>query len=312
MKFTIRQPLSFILRGQRDNQEDSRWPDSDVIDAGQRFFMVCDGVGGSDMGELASATVTKSFATELARFNWSHDFANDVFVRVLDTAYNALDKVSGKDNIDMATTLTFAALHGHGLTLAHIGDSRIYHIRPSDGIIYRSNDHSLANNMVHKGMLSPLEAEDDLRRSIITRFMAPTDSDQRRSLATVLRTTDVQAGDYLLLCSDGVLNDLSDEDLFSIVCSERDDAAKMADIKARCMDSHDNSTAILIPIDHVEGLTSDPTEDNVEHAGSDADSAFNTVRVTKRTPGVTDVESMSRKPQGNCVVQFFKRLFHSR
>ena len=155
-----------MLLGQRSNQEDCRWPQEDVIDAHQRFFIVCDGVGGQDKGEVASS---------LENFDWNEEFTNAAFAEVLDEAYNALDHQATNANNGMATTFTLVVFHTGGVAMAHIGDSRIYHVREHEGIIYRSSDHSLVNNLVHRGVLTPQQASVDPRRNIITRYMAPTD-----------------------------------------------------------------------------------------------------------------------------------------
>lgn len=252
MRIELRQAYSFILQGARDNQEDSRFPETDMPQPGQRFFIVCDGVGGHEKGEVASKLVCQSMGALLAKHDWTENFSNADFGHVLDTAYNELDANATASNRDMATTLVFAAFHGGGMTLAHIGDSRIYHIRPDEGIIYRSDDHSMVNSMVHSGMITPDEATCDSRRHIITRYMSPTDSDQTRCMATVLRTADVKEGDFVFLCSDGVLQSVDDDILIEIISSHNSDLEIINEIKRRCQKSTDNSTATLIHVGHVE------------------------------------------------------------
>ena len=253
MKIQIESVRSFHQIGQRSNQEDARCPDADRSEPSQRFFLVCDGVGGSEAGEVASHTVCEAFARALAKTDLQHtDFSNADFAQALDAAYNALDKVDNNRGSDMATTLTFAAFHKSGCTLAHIGDSRIYQLRPNMGIVYRSDDHSLVNQMVHSGVITPEQAVTHPQRNIITRCMAPLAEDQSRSPATVYRSDDVQKGDWFLLCTDGVLHNMDDDDIEQLILEHDNADDIIATMAQQSKDSPDNNTATLIHIADVE------------------------------------------------------------
>ena len=289
MKIALKTSYSFHQFGQRDNQEDSRYPDIDMVDGGHRFFLVCDGVGGCEKGEVASNTVCKSFASSLRDFDFSHEFTSDDFGRALDHAYDALDKKSDSSNEGMATTLTFICFHEGGCTMAHIGDSRIYQVRPSEGIIYRSEDHSLVNSMVHNGMITPEEAVNHPQSNIITRYMESVASDESRCMATLLQTKDIQAGDYFFLCTDGVLHCVTDEELVNILTDDSlSDADKIQKMAAMSHDSNDNNTAWLIGVDHVEGAVTEvpKCED------SNQDDAGKTQRVRVDHKETMEIESL--------------------
>ena len=242
---------SFSQLGQRDNQEDARFPDTDTAAAGQRYFVVCDGVGGSDKGEDASRLVATTIGRQMQKLDLTQEFTDDRLLDVLDHAFIALDEAADKRHADMGTTLTMVVFHAAGCTMAHIGDSHIYHIRPGEGIVYRSDDHSLVNQMVHSGMLTPDEAVNHPQSNVITRCMEPTRSDQRRSMATVFRTRDIRQGDYVLLCTDGVLHCISDEELVALVEGDRNCQEKMRTLADRCKDSTDNNTAWMVRVDQV-------------------------------------------------------------
>jgi len=255
MKIHLYQSYSFHQQGLRDYQEDSRFPDTDVPKTSQRFFLVCDGVGGCEKGEIASQTVCGTFGKVLSGFDFGKDFKNSDLSHVLDKVYDALDEEANDENREMATTMTFIAFHEGGCTMAHIGDSRIYQIRPSEGILYRSDDHSMVNSMVHNGMISPEEAINHPQSNVITRYMESVESDQNRSMATVMRTKDIQAGDYFFLCTDGVLHCVSDDVLMDILVSDNDDESKIQTIAMTCQNCEDNNTAYLI---HVSNVETDP------------------------------------------------------
>ena len=146
----IRQPLSFSEIGRKDNQEDSLFP----TDAGTetRVFVLCDGMGGHEMGEVASGIVASTLGNYLLLFA---DINKIAFEEALDDAYNALDQMPDNFARKPGTTLTCLCLNEDSYLVAHIGDSRIYHVRPSlfnpqtgrGGIIYQSSDHSLVNDL---------------------------------------------------------------------------------------------------------------------------------------------------------------------
>lgn len=283
MKILLGQAYSFHQQGFRDYQEDSRWPDCDQPSPNQRFYLVCDGVGGSEKGELASQTVCKTFGKMLETFDFDKDFSNSDFSRILDVAYDSLDKVADSTSFDMGTTMTFAAFHGEGCTLAHIGDSRIYQIRPSVGMLYRSDDHSLVNQMVHSGIITPEEAEHHPQKHVITRCMSPVVEDQSRCIATVMRTKDIQNGDYFLLCSDGVLDKMTDGQIVQLLSSEKADSQKIQEMADLCKDSTDNNTAFLIHIDKVERKN----ECKFENL-----SPKDTVKIQAQTQSIEEIESV--------------------
>lgn len=295
MKIELFPPLSFIQLGKRDNQEDARCPDIDQMDASQRFFVVCDGVGGASYGELASKTVCMAIQKKMKKFDLSQDFTNEMFSEVLDYAYGQLDRQAESASMDMGTTLTFLCLHGEGCTIAHIGDSRIYQLRPNIGIVYKSDDHSLVNNMVRSGMLSPEQAEDHPQGNVITRCMKPVSGMENRSLATVLRTIDVRQGDYFLLCSDGVQKCLDDDKLVELLLMNDDSNKKKMQLMAQMAhDSHDNNTAILVQVRFVENdEDSDSLQD--EAGWNDPETIGNqlpTQKFSKKRQVSTEIESI--------------------
>ncbi len=301
MKITLGQAFSFHQQGQRDYQEDSRFPDSDRPSASQRFFVVCDGVGGCEKGEVASQTVCRAIGKEMNDIDFDENFTNSDFSTVLDAAYDALDRKSNRHNQEMATTLTFACFHNGGCTLAHIGDSRIYHFRKGKGFIYRSEDHSLVNSMVHNGMMTPDEALDNPQKHVITRYMEPVDSDRNRCMATVLSTKDILDGDYIFLCTDGVCNQMDDDEIIDILSnSEMSDEVKLSTMAQMCKESDDNNTAILIPIANV---VADKQEiKSVESSGG-------TKKFLFLESTIEEIESIQRQ-NGMRFINWVKQIFN--
>lgn len=252
MKITIGQPLAFSEIGKKDNQEDFLYPNPTGVTTSQRFFILCDGMGGHEHGEVASQTVAESMGEYLYKENKAVVTPDD-FNKALSYAYDCLDE---KDTDDrgkkMGTTMTCVVLHDDGVLVAHIGDSRVYHISPKTGVRHVTSDHSLVNDLLKAGELTEEEAKNYPHKNIITRAMQP--NQERRTKAEISLITDLESGDYLFLCCDGVLEQLTNERLCEILADcKMTDADKLAAIKAECDGkTRDNYTCWLIPIDKVE------------------------------------------------------------
>ena len=253
MEIRLSQPFSFQQLGLRCNQEDSRFPDCDEPKASQSYFLVCDGVGGSEKGEVASRTVCDAFGEALSSFSASYEFSLSNFETALGHAFAMLEAKTDDSNRGMATTLSFAAFHRNGCFIAHIGDSRVYYIRPGSGIIYRTEDHSLVQALVRAGAITEEQAKTHPRRNVITRAIGVTGANGERPTATTINITDIQPGDYVFLCSDGVLSEISDETLVKILSSNISDREKRDQIASICQNSGDNNTAWIIRVDNVAG-----------------------------------------------------------
>lgn len=255
MKILLHQPYSFHQLGRRANQEDARFPDTDRPSAAaQPFFAVCDGVGGAEGGELASSAVCSSLGKFMDDQDPALPFALEDFQEALECAYRSLyETMSQAQNFDMATTLTFLYFSSVGVSMAHMGDSRIYQFRQGKGMIYRSDDHSLVNEMVRNGEIAPEEAESHSLRNCITRCMNFIPDGAEMPCAEMRMTRDVLPGDCFFLCTDGVLHGISDSDLEQLLCFEPGtDEEKMEMIAHEASTSTDNNTALLVRVKDVE------------------------------------------------------------
>ena len=146
--------------------------------------------------------------------------------------------------------------------MAHIGDSRIYHVRPNTGIVYQSSDHSLVNDLLRAGELTEEEAVNFPQKNVITRAMQP--NQERRHRADVFSFKDIKGGDYFFLCCDGVLEQLTNDKLCEILSGKNfSDTQKLEAIKQVCDGkTKDNYTCYLIPIDQVDMEKSDKEDVN--------------------------------------------------
>lgn len=255
----IRKPCALNEIGKRANQEDSIFPSKGMADESSRLFLVCDGMGGHENGEVASRLVCDTFASVLQDVD-DESIDADKFKQALSAAYDALDSEDPDpmSTRKMGTTLTFLHLADSKVVVAHMGDSRVYHIRPhtDNPIVYRTNDHSLVNELVRAELITPEEALTHPRRNVITRAMQP--NLERRYDADVREFFDVLPGDYFFMCSDGILESLRDDVLIEILRRDDTDDQKMEAIRQLCEESsNDNFSAYLVPIE--EGIAYDPS-----------------------------------------------------
>ena len=260
MEYRLRTYSIFEYGQRRDDkgnphQEDSAWPQPGTASPNDRLFIVCDGMGGHDAGEVASQTVCRAMASSVLGAGDSFD--DRVFLKALSDAYDALDVRDTGAKKKMGTTMTFLKLHSGGATIAHIGDSRVYHIRPGKTaedtrILFKTKDHSLVSALIQAGELTEEEAKTFPRRNVITRAMQPHTNP--RPKADIAHITDIRAGDWFYLCSDGMLKNMDDTQLrHNFSDAAGDDEQKRAGLVAATEFNKDNHTAIMVHILSVTG-----------------------------------------------------------
>ena len=260
MKITIQPPLFLNETGRRDNNEDSIFSTvTEGVAHSQPVFLVCDGVGGAERGEIASGIVAEGFGTFFQ--NCVADQAS--IAAALDAVQTQLDEYldANPEARGMGTTLTFLQLHEQGATIAHIGDSRVYHLRNGD-ILFQTEDHSLVNEMKKQGV----PVDESAKSNVITR--AVQGHSVRKVSADVHLIKDIQPNDYFFLCSDGIWEAFSNADLQNLAQAKMSNHEKVAVIQKACVDkSRDNYSAYWIEIDNVEAdnapqilLTSDTAD----------------------------------------------------
>lgn len=275
MKYKI-QAKSIYELGQRTNQEDSIFPAHNESTPEDRLFILCDGMGGHEKGEVASSTVCKVMSqTILSRWSPDEPLSDQLLQQAIDEAYDALDAKDNGEVRKMGTTMTILCLHSEGATVAHIGDSRVYQLRPNlyyryrndcsitsdefqlidkygiGGIVFKTQDHSLVHDLVKIGEITEEEAKNHPQKNVITRAMQPCQ--EHRSKADIVHLTNIRKGDYFYLCSDGMLEQTSDDNLLYILnrldTPLENTVEMLRDITS---ENKDNHTAHLIYIEAVE------------------------------------------------------------
>ena len=283
--------LSVNEIGQRSNQEDS------IIQWSNRLFVLCDGMGGHEKGEVASQTVCQSLVTWFENnVNPDAPFTDDQLREAIEYAYQQLDNYADGNPKQMGTTLTLLYVHKQGVTAAHIGDSRIYHIRPissanlgevrrglNEGILYQSRDHSLVFDLFQSGEISYEEMQNFTQKNVITRAMTPGEDNRHRP--DIIHITDIQPGDYFYMCSDGMLEQMSNDELVSLVSNERKDEEKRQQLIAVTSNNQDNHSAWLI---HIKDVIKEEGDEQL--VNEESISRCNAINILPQAAGNNDVE----------------------
>ena len=220
MKLQIFHPQAIHELGNRENQEDAIYPEACTANTESRVFVVCDGMGGLEKGEVASDAVCKTLGRVAETIlQTTGTFTDDDFEHCLSAAFDALDAADAEGTSSMGTTMTFLCIHDGGCLVSHIGDSRIYHLRPSmgpqRGVLFRSRDHSLVQQMYEAGDICYNDMATSSKKNIILKAMQPHQEERTRPSFAHIAT--VWPGDYFLLCTDGMLEKMDDEQLMALL-----------------------------------------------------------------------------------------------
>lgn len=223
--------------GMRPEQEDTIYPPLGKQSDADRLFLVCDGMGGHEEGGMASRLVCEAISRSimLSMADQEGYFSDEQLYQAINDAYDVLDsQPQATSQLAMGTTMALLKLHEGGATIAHIGDSRVYHIRPGEDaqrtrILFRTTDHS--GSTAHS----------------VNRAMQP--AMPQRSVPDIYHTTDILPGDYFYLCSDGMLEQMDDTRLcFNFSDVTGNDENKIDILRRATNENRDNHSAVIVHI----------------------------------------------------------------
>jgi PPM family protein phosphatase len=226
-------------RQRRDN-EDSALARAPV-------FVVADGMGGAQAGEVASRIAIEAFERGLPD---SGTPEQRLATRVREANHQIYERSrADRGRAGMGTTLTAAYLDQSHVAVAHVGDSRAYLYR--DGTLQRlTQDHSLVDELVRRGKLTEEQAAEHPQRSIITRALGPEPEVEVDTWSYPAR-----AGDVVLLCSDGLTSMVSEERIAEILAAHHDLGAAADELirEANEAGGRDNITVVLFRVEELDG-----------------------------------------------------------
>ena len=238
--------LSDIGRVRSQNQDAFR---IEELDRHTILAVVCDGMGGAKSGNIASRLAIDVFVDEVKN-SWKSTMPQEQIGQLLQDAlklanFTVYDQARQfAEFAGMGTTLVAALLNGKNATIVNVGDSRCYHITHSD-IRRITVDHSVVQMMVDRGELTPEEARNYPGRNYITRAVGT-----EPTVESDLFAIRVERGEALLLSSDGLHNELDDQEiLFEVVHGVNNDncCKRLFDIADK-RGSPDNVTCVLVMV----------------------------------------------------------------
>jgi len=215
--------------------------DSYLVDKNNKYCIVADGMGGHKAGEIASAMAVEEIGKYL------DENKPETLHATVDALYEAIRRANNKvfktarlnfDYSGMGTTIVMTYFYGEKVILANVGDSRAYLMR--DGELKQiTTDHSMVEQLVSEGTITREQAKTHPQRNVITRAIG-TD----RELQADIYMLSAKKGDIILLCSDGLTNEIEEDALGRMLASGA--SADTLIQRAKENGGHDNITAVII------------------------------------------------------------------
>lgn len=225
----------------REMNQDYMYTSENAVGNLPNLFIVADGMGGHKAGEFASRYTVDTIVESIRA-----DKETEPVCLIRNAIQTANAKLIEKSNEDIAmsgmgTTVVVVTVINDKAVVANVGDSRMYVIGKE--IVQITRDHSLVEEMVRMGELAKDAAKDHPDKNIITRAVGATES-----IDIDFFEVELFPQDYILMCSDGLTNMVEDEDIRTIVHSQRDVAERVEKLveAANNNGGHDNITVIVI------------------------------------------------------------------
>lgn len=234
----------------RDGNEDSAFVSG-------RLIAVADGMGGHAGGEVASRVAIRtlqSMAPMLTDETIDSDSSHDLIINSLHTIDVEIGDFA-REAIElrgMGTTLTALVIHDDAIALLHVGDSRCYRLR-GNTLEQLSNDHTVIQELLSQGAITPTEALDHPQRSVLTQALMG-----EGNIVPILQLYDAKAGDRYLLCSDGLSSVLTEKEI-KLLLKKRDKKAAIKDLidATYIQGAPDNITIVIADITPEEIVTNE-------------------------------------------------------
>lgn len=239
---------------QRDHNEDSIFTLNSVISDGNAeipfgLFVLADGMGGHQHGEVASGMAVRAFSNYLINkiflniINPEQLFQGESMQELMEKAVHEAQQMVLRKAPGGGTTLTAAMVIGEQVTIAHVGDSRIYFIYQDGRIQTATQDHSLVRRLMDLGQITEEQAMSDSRRNVLYRALG-----QAETLRPDIDTKLFPIPGYILLCSDGLWGVVPQAEIFRVVTSKDDMINKTQQLITMANDAGgpDNISIILV------------------------------------------------------------------
>jgi protein phosphatase len=220
------------------------------------LFVVADGMGGAQAGEVASRIAVESFEGGLQATSEPEaalaQLTRDANARIHELSHSHAEQAG------MGTTLTAVYVGEREVSIAHVGDSRAYRLRAGE-LLRLTEDHSLVDELLRQGRLTPEEALEHPQRSVITRALGP-----EGFVEVDTRSYSAQDGDVYLLCSDGLTTMVPEPRLAELLLAHESlrDAGEALIAAANEAGGRDNITVLLLRVEELDASAAPPTEES--------------------------------------------------
>ena len=212
------------------------------------LYIVADGMGGHNAGEVASSMAVQEIASYIRKnievLTLGHKEIQELVRNAIFYANDKVYKTSilKRNCLGMGTTLSMVLAKESSIYIGHVGDSRIYLIREKD-ISRLTEDHSLVAELIKAGTIKPEEAYNHPQKNVITRALGT-----EYSIEPDVSRWDIQCDDFILICTDGLSNAVYEEDMVCIfeAASDLNEACELLIEKAKEKGGFDNITAVVI------------------------------------------------------------------
>ena len=220
--------------------------DAYLQDHARGIFAVADGVGGAEAGEVASQTAIEVL-DEAFRHQIDGSDVEDLMELAIQRANASIHQMAqehAKFSM-MATTIVALHLKGNVATFGHVGDSRLYRLSP-DGQLHReTEDHSIVEEEVRAGRMTPEQAANHPSKNVISRALGA-----EQGVEVDMKTMEVEDGTEFLLCTDGITRHVSDNELRQLLVLNNDLEEVCRELKRRCYErgAEDNLTVVVVRV----------------------------------------------------------------
>ena len=220
--------------------------DALLHDHNRSIFAVADGVGGAEAGEVASQTAIEVLDEAFLHQIDGADIEDlmELAIQRANASIHQMAQEHAKFSM-MATTIVALHLKGNVATFGHVGDSRLYRLSP-DGQLHReTEDHSIVEEEVKAGRMTPEQAANHPSKNVISRALGA-----EQGVEVDMKVIEVEDGTEFLLCTDGITRHISDNELRQLMVVSNNLEDVCAELKRRCYDrgAEDNLTVIVVRV----------------------------------------------------------------
>jgi PPM family protein phosphatase len=208
-------------------------------DETKRIYVIADGMGGHNAGEIASKLAVENTISFLNSMSNLEDLEESIRKAVLDSNLKIYELSKSKTDLNgMGTTLTACLIKGDDMVIAHVGDSRCYVIK-NKAISQVTKDHSLVQQLLDEGSITESEADNHPNRNIITRALGTNST-----VDVDVIKMDIKCIEKVILCTDGLSNLISEQELYDIVMKSDDCCAELIEL-SKSRGTKDNISVIV-------------------------------------------------------------------